>query len=286
MEEEGYLRLVGRTLDGEKKKTRNGMTRSIFGERLEFDLSEDHFPRLTTKFVSFKNVFYELMFFLRGETSTDYLKEHGVKIWDSNASREFLDSRGLDYEEGTLGPIYGHQWRHFNAEYRGPNEDYSGRGLDQIEYCIDLIRKDPNSRRILFSAWNPEQLDEMSLPPCHISFQFYVREGVYLDGHLYQRSADVMLGVPYNILSYSLLLHMVAGLTNLVPGKLILSFGDVHIYEEHVGGALEQLERIPSEFPIILMSTSTRTSITDYKYEDFKIENYNHQGKINMNMIA
>lgn len=287
MEEREYLNLVKKIMDnGDIRETRNSKTISLFGEHLEFDLSKGHIPMLTTKKVSLKNVFYELKFFLTGETDTKHLEKVNVNIWKGNTSKEFLDSRNLDYREGVYGPAYGFQWNHFGAEYNGPDEDYTGKGVNQIDECIDMIKNNPTSRRILFSAWNPKDLPKMSLPPCHLMFQFYVRNGKYLDGQLYQRSADIMLGVPYNILSYSLLLIMVARYTGLNPGTLKMCFGDIHIYSEHLVGAVEQLRRNPTAFPSIDFKNSPDTPIRGYNLDDITITDYNPQSLIKMKMVA
>ena len=191
-------------------------------------------------------------------------------------------------ENITVHNCYGFQWRHHGAKYIDCNTDYTGQGFDQIEYCMNLLRNDPTSRRIMFSAWNPSDFDKMALLPCHTVFQFYVRKvgGIqYLDGQLYQRSADVMLGVPYNILSYSLLLYLVGKTLNMVPGKLVLTFGDVHIYSNHLDGVHVQLDRKPTEFPTIKI-IEKRDRIEDYEYKDIIIENYEHQGSIKMDMVA
>lgn len=259
-----YLELVKKVIDnGELRKTRNSETYSLFGERLVFNkVINNEFPLLNTKKISIKNVFEELMWFLRGQTNSKILSDKGVKIWNANTTREFLDSRNLDYPEGEAGPIYGYQWNNF-----------SGKGINQIDYCIDLIKNDPTSRRILFSAWNPVDLPKMALPPCHIVFQFYVRGGKYLDGQLYQRSADLMLGVPYNIASYYFLLVMVGYITNLEPGNLTLTFGDVHIYTNHMDGAHEQLDRLENK--CIIPTIKVKDGISIKNIRDFELENFN-----------
>lgn len=299
MGEQAYLDLVRKILGEPVRKTRNANVMSVFGESLEFDLCgvsprSGVIPLFTTKFVSFPNIFHELMFFLKGLTTTEYLNEHGVKIWNPNSTREFLDKQGLhNYPEGTLGPIYGHQWRNFGAKWTltGVETDspFRSTGVDQIKYCIDLLKTDPFSRRILFSAWNPVDLPKMALYPCHILFQFYVRVGKnnerILDGQLYQRSADLMLGVPYNVVSYSLLIYLVSSMVGMVPGRIKLVFGDVHIYEEHREGAEEQLRRQVFEFPKIHLS-HTPQAIEDFRIEDITIDNYVHGPPIKMKMVA
>lgn len=284
-EENKYIKLIKHVLrDGEERTTRNSKVYSVFGKSLEFDMSRGTIPILTTKKVSFNNVFYELMFFLTGQTDTKYLENHGVNIWKGNTTREFLDSRGLDYREGVMGAGYGFQWNYFGANYKGPDHNYEGEGINQIDQCIKMIKNDPTSRRILFSAWNPVDLPRMVLPPCHLLFQFYVRNGKYLDGQLYQRSADLMLGVPYNILSYSLLLYMVAKVTGLTAGKLKLCFGDVHIYDNHIEGAQEQIKRVPKEFPKFKIICDK--AIREYTIDDFEMSEYKCYPNIKMKMVA
>ena len=289
MGEQGYLDLINKVLTkGERRKTRNAEVLSLFGERLEFDNICIKFPLLTTKKVSLKNIFHELMFFIKGETNNQYLTDKGVNIWKGNTTKEFLESRELSYDEGDCGPIYGFQWNHWGAEYKGCKEDYNGKGINQIDQCINLIKNDPYSRRIVMSAWNVEDLDKMCLPPCHIIFQFYVHEKdgkpCYLDGQLYQRSADLMLGVPYNIASYALLLKIVAKRCNLIPDRLVLTFGDVHIYSEHIMGALEQIKRSSNPFPNLYLKDEK--DIREYEYEDLVLSDYNPQKPIKMKMIA
>lgn len=282
-----YINLVKKVLlTGETRSTRNSDVLGLFGEHLSIDIGENSLPRFTTKNVSFKNVFEELMFFIRGETNSKILEEKGINIWKGNTSRKFLDNLGLDYEEGDMGPMYGFQWNHFGAEYNGCDHDYSNQGYNQLDNCIYLIKNDPSSRRIMFTAFDPSKLHQMVLAPCHTMFQFYVRSGKYLDGQLYQRSADLMLGVPYNILSYSLLITMIARFCGLIPGTLKITFGDVHIYKDHLMGALEQIKRKPANFPTIKINNSVDTPIRDYKYEDFEFIDYNPLPNIKMRMIA
>lgn len=266
-----YLTLVRHVLDrGTPRDTRSGSTLSVFGVRCEYDCSSS-FPLVTTKRVSWKNVLRELLWFLRCGTTTDGV---GSAIWDGNATRGFLDARGLThYEEGELGPIYGYQWRNFGGRY----PDKSG-GVDQIQQCVDLLRTNPTSRRILWTAWNPVDVPSMALPPCHVMGQFYCR-GDVLDLQFYQRSADIALGVPYNIASYAMLLYMMAHVTGKRPGTLIHVIGDAHIYTEHVEGLREQCSRIPKERPTFHI-TRTVTNMDDFKEEDFKMEGYTHGGSL------
>jgi thymidylate synthase len=266
--ENQYLKLIQKILNtGNVEHTRNGETNSLFGETMRFSLRNDTLPMITTKKVSFKNILEELLWFIRGKTDNALLLGKGVRIWNENASRAALDSRGLPYEENDLGPIYGHQWRHFNAAYTTCKEDYKGKGVDQLQMIVNAL-KDPierYSRRLVMSAWNPCQLDEMALPPCHIMVQFNVVRGEVLwDKNygeiierdklsciLYQRSADVGLGMPYNITSYSLLTHLLAHHCDMVADKFIYMLGNVHIYSEHMDGLQKQVQRVPYPFPLI-----------------------------------
>ena len=194
------------------------------------------------------------------------MQEQNVKIWNGNASKEFLESRGLDYEENDLGPVYGHQWRHFNAPYSTSKTDYTGQGVDQLKYVIDALKNsDENStkenlysRRLIVSAWNPCQIDEMALPPCHIMFQFYVNGNDELSCSMYQRSGDVGLGVPFNIASYSFLTHIIADMCGLKAGEFVYTIGDCHIYDDHIDALLEQVQRQPFEFPKLQIINITK----------------------------
>ena len=281
-----YLNLLKKILkDGIETESRNSKVLSTFGERMIFDLSES-FPLLTTKRVGYKTVLRELLWFINGSTSNKILNDKNVHIWDGNSSREFLDSRGLDYEEGDLGPVYGFQWRHFGAEYVSCNSDYSGKGKDQLKYVIDLIKNDPNSRRIIMSAWNPVDLDKMALPPCHVMCQFNVdTTKKRLDCQLYQRSGDMFLGVPFNIASYAFLTYIIAKITGYQPGKLIHILGDTHIYDSHIEAVSTQIKRIPYEFPKLTISDELN-DIDNINEEYFQLKDYNYHDKINAPMIA
>ena len=281
-----YLNLLKKILkDGVETESRNSKVLSTFGERMIFDLSES-FPLLTTKRVGYKTVLRELLWFINGSTSNKILNDKNVHIWDGNSSREFLDSRGLDYEEGDLGPVYGFQWRHFGAEYVSCNSDYSGKGKDQLKYVIDLIKNDPNSRRIIMSAWNPVDLDKMALPPCHVMSQFNVDTvNKRLDCLLYQRSGDMFLGVPFNIASYSFLTYIIAKITGYQPGKLIHILGDTHIYDSHIEAVCTQIKRIPYKFPKLTISDELN-DIDNISEEYFQLKDYNYHDKINAPMIA
>ena len=251
---QAYLNLLRHVRDhGAEKRDRTGVgTRSIFGYQMRFDLSAG-FPVLTTKKLHLKSIIHELLWFLKGETNIRYLQQHGVKIWD-----EWAD------ENGDLGPVYGCQWRSW------PTPD--GGSVDQVSRLIENIRSDPDSRRLIVSAWNVSELPKMALPPCHLLFQFYVAEG-RLSCQLYQRSADVFLGVPFNIASYSLLTMMVAQVTDLRPGEFIHTFGDAHLYTNHLEQADLQLTRAPRPLPTMKINPDVR-SIFDFQFEDFCLEDY------------
>jgi len=284
--EKQYLDLLKKVLkEGIETESRNSTVYSLFGERMIFDLQKGS-PLLTTKQVGYKTILRELLWFIRGSTSNKELNDKKVNIWNGNSSREFLDSRGLDYEEGDLGPVYGFQWRHFGSQYETCETDYSGKGIDQLKNVIDMIRNDPTSRRIIMSAWNPVDLDKMALPPCHVMCQFNVNTiNNTLDCQLYQRSGDMFLGVPFNIASYSFLTHIIAKITGYKPGKLIHILGDTHIYESHIEAVKDQIKRVPYKFPELSISDEL-TDIDDIKEEYFKINNYNHYEKIKAPMIA
>jgi thymidylate synthase len=245
------LRLVLETGVDRADRTNTG-TRSLFGAQLRFDLSQG-FPLLTTKKLHVKSIVYELLWFLRGDTNVRWLQERGVRIWD-----EWADARG------DLGPVYGSQWRSW--------PDGRGGTIDQITNVVNSIKNNPNSRRHIVTAWNPAEVDEMALPPCHCLFQFYVAEGK-LSCQLYQRSADIFLGVPFNIASYALLTHMMAQVTGFAPGDFVHSFGDVHLYSNHVQQAHEQLGRAPRPLPRLTLNPERR-SVFDFQYEDFTLTGY------------
>ena len=249
-----YLDLLNRILtEGVEKGDRTGTgTKSIFGNQMRFNL-EDGFPLLTTKKLHLKSIIYELLWFLNGDTNVKYLQDHGVRIWN-----EWADANG------DLGPVYGHQWRSW--------PDYKGGTIDQIKNVIDMIKHTPDSRRMIVSAWNPAEVDEMALPPCHCLFQFYVADG-RLSLQLYQRSADTFLGVPFNIASYALLLMMMAQVTGLKTGDFIHTTGDTHLYLNHLEQAKLQLTRTPRPLPTMKINPDVK-SLFDFHYEDFELENY------------
>ena len=281
-----YISLISDILNyGTMVQGRNGNAQTIFGSAMHFSLDNNTMPILTTKKVAWKTCAKELFWFIKGNTNNNTLGEQNVHIWDANASRDFLDSRNLHHlEENDLGPVYGHQWRFFNAQYIDCNTDYSNKGVDQLQYIINCL-KDPvekYSRRLVMSAWNPQQLNEMALPPCHILVQFNVI-GNELSCSLYQRSGDVGLGVPFNIASYSFLTHILAKHCGLVAKEFVYYLGNSHIYDDHLEILREQLERKPFEFPKIHIKTQYE-SIEDYSLEDIQIINYNSHNSIKMEM--
>jgi thymidylate synthase len=249
-----YLDLLRHVLEhGTLKGDRTGTgTRSVFGWQMRYDLARG-FPLVTTKKLHLKSIVHELIWFLRGETNTRYLRENGVTIWD-----EWADA------DGELGPVYGHQWRSWPAP--------DGRSIDQIAWVLEEIRRNPDSRRLLVSAWNVADLPRMALQPCHALFQFYVADG-RLSCQLYQRSGDIFLGVPFNIASYALLTHMVAQVSGLAPGDFVHTLGDAHLYSNHVDQAREQLARSPRPLPRLVLDPSVR-SLFDFRYEDVAVEGY------------
>lgn len=281
-----YLNLVRQILSkGSTKGDRTGTgTISMFGAQMRFNLREN-FPLLTTKRVFWRGVAEELLWFIKGSTNARELSDKNVKIWDENGSRDFLEKQGLGHrEEMDLGPVYGFQWRHFGAEYKDMHADYSGQGVDQLAEVITQIKTNPDSRRIIMSAWNPADLKKMALPPCHALCQFYVNDGE-LSCQLYQRSGDMGLGVPFNIASYSLLTYMIAHVTGLKPGDFVHTLGDAHVYSNHVEPLNEQLKREPKAFPTLNFKRKVE-SIDDFTMEDFSLNDYKPHGKIAMKMAV
>ncbi|KAH7642737.1 thymidylate synthase isoform X2 [Dermatophagoides farinae] len=280
-----YLDLIKHVLDnGAEKNDRTGTgTFSVFGTQSRYSLRDQTLPLITTKRVFWRGVVEELLWFLQGSTDSKKLSEKGVKIWDANGSREFLDSLGFaDRQEGDLGPVYGFQWRHFGAEYRDKNSDYNAQGVDQLKQLIHTIKTNPNDRRMIISAWNPTDLPKMALPPCHCLAQFYVNNGE-LSCQLYQRSGDIGLGVPFNIASYSLLTHVIAHICELKTGEFIHTIGDAHIYRDHVDALREQLTRTPKPFPKIQFKRIVN-DIDDFKFEDIQLIGYDPYAVIKMKM--
>ena len=253
-QEQQYLDLIKHILaNGQQKEDRTGTgTKSVFGYQMRFNLAEE-FPLLTTKKVHFKSVVHELLWFIAGDTNVKYLQDNGVRIWN-----EWAD------EDGNLGPVYGHQWRSWEA--------VDGRVIDQFADVVDQIKNNPDSRRLLVNAWNVGEIDKMALPPCHMFFQFYVSNG-RLSCQLYQRSADVFLGVPFNIASYALLTLMMAHVTGLEPGEFVHTFGDAHIYDNHMIQVTEQIVREPKPLPKIKINRNVE-SVFDFKFEDFDLIDY------------
>ena len=295
MEEYQYLNLVSDIIEkGTWEEGRNGKTKSIFGGMMRFSLKDGKIPILTTKKTAWKTCLKELLWFIRGDTDNKILKKQGVHIWDANGSREFLDSRGLKlYPEDMLGPIYGYQWRNFNASYHcftgHPIDDlqHPFDGIDQLQQIIDVL-KDPKqrtSRRLIMTAWNPKQLDQMALPPCHVMCQFNVHDGNKLSCALYQRSCDFFLGIPFNIASYSLLTHLIAKHCGLEAYEFIHFMGNCHLYENAIDAAKLQITRKPFPFPTVSIK-QVRENINDYTVEDFEINNYQSHEAIKVVMVA
>lgn len=315
-EEYQYIHLIEQILEnGVWEEGRNGRTKSIFGHSMRFSLKDGKIPILTTKKTAWKTCLKELLWFIRGETNNKILKEQGVHIWDANGSREFLDSRGLtDYEVDELGPIYGRQWRAFNKPFfcekakLSIKDMYIGAhmmsgqidpdvihmhnqldepGVDQLQQIIDAL-KDPKqrtSRRLIMTAWNPCQLDQMALPPCHILCQFNVHDGDKLSCALYQRSNDEALGTPFNIASYSFLTHLLANHCGLQAHEFVYFKGNCHLYEEHIEPMQQVLSREPFPFPTLTINT-VRKNIEEYQVDDFVVHDYKHHDVIKMQMIA
>jgi thymidylate synthase len=307
-EEHQYLSLIRDILqNGEHRPDRTGTgTCAIpFPSQMKFALSRPSsdpaqpaeliLPLLTTKRVFLRAVIGELLWFIAGSTHSKPLSEAGIKIWDGNGSREYLDSVGLShYEEGELGPVYGFQWRHFGAEYKGHAADYTDQGVDQLAEIIDKLKNKPYDRRIILTAWNPADIKRMALPPCHMFAQFYVsfpghkqgeeRPRGVLHSLLYQRSCDMGLGVPFNIASYALLTHMLAHVCDLTPGTFTHTMGDAHVYLDHVDALKIQLEREPRDFPTLKINRETGGSIDGWKAEDFEVIGYKPHASIAMKM--
>ncbi|KAK9480006.1 thymidylate synthase [Lipomyces japonicus] len=298
-EEQAYLDLCARIINqGERRDDRTGTgTVSIFAPpQLRFNLNDDTFPLLTTKRVFLRGIIHELLWFIQAGTSSLKLAQQGVHIWDGNGSRQFLDAVGLtDRQVGDLGPVYGFQWRHFGAAYVDSDADYSGQGVDQLADLIWKIKHKPHDRRLILSAWNPADIPKMALPPCHMFAQFYVsnlsqkqagqehQQRQQLSCCLYQRSADMGLGVPFNIASYALLTKMIAHVCGLEAGEFVHTLGDAHVYVDHVDAVKIQLSRTPRPFPKLRIAR-TVTDIDDFKFEDFVLEDYKPMSKIDMKM--
>ena len=282
-----YINVIKDILDnGIDCDDRTGVgIKSIFGTQMKFDLSIS-FPLLTTKKMFTRGITEELLWFLRGETDAKILQEKKVRIWDGNSTREFLDKVGLNHlEEGDIGAAYGFQFRHFGAEYKDCHTDYTGKGFDQVAYVLDLIKNHPNSRRILLSLWNPPFLKKACLPPCHLLYQFRVY-GDTLSCSMYQRSADIGLGVPFNIASASLMTYLFAHLTGLKPGKLIHTLGDAHIYKNHLDAMRIQSKRRLLPFPKLRIKDRGQKNVEDYLASDFEVLGYMSHDRIKMDMAV
>ena len=302
-EEYQYINIIQHILDnGLKEQGRNGETKSIFGHTMRFSLQNGQIPIITTKKTAWKTCLKELLWFIRGETDSKLLQNQGVHIWDGNSSREFLNNRGLHLtKEGLIGPGYGYQWRNFNANYncfsgkKMLNNDQQDihknvvhfKGIDQLQQIIDQLKnvETRNSRRLILTAWNPCQLDQMALPPCHILCQFNVHDGNKLSCSLYQRSCDVICGQPFNIASYSFLTHLIAQHCGLEAYEFVYFMGNCHIYEEHIEAAQTQICREPFTFPSVSI-IKIRENINDYLVEDFIINNYQSHEAIKVKMVV
>ena len=286
-DEHQYIQLIEDILKyGTLENGRNGSTKTVIGSSMHFSLKDNVIPILTTKSVAWKTCFKELFWFIKGQTDNNILKQQNVSIWNGNASRDFLDERGLYHlKENDLGPVYGHQWRHFNATYTTCDADYSGKGVDQLAYIISSLKNPETrtSRRLVMSAWNPNQLNEMALPPCHILSQFNVVDGDKLTCSLYQRSGDVGLGVPFNIASYSFLTHLIAKHCGLIATDFYYHLGNCHIYGDHLSVLEEQIKNKPFPFPKINIK-DVRDNIEEYSLDDIEIMDYISHGKIKMEM--
>ena len=298
--EKQYLNLIHNIIyHGNEKITRNGITKSIIGANMRFPLYNNTLPLITTKQLAWKSCLKELLWFINGETDNGKLQKQNVNIWNGNASRDFLDSRGLfHYKENDLGPVYGYQWRHFNRPYKNKDSHSktkdidkcmgtkNKKDIDQLENIITELKHPIHrySRRLIMTAWNPIQLNQMALPPCHILSQFCVT-GDKLSCILYQRSGDVGLGIPFNIASYSFLTILLAHHCGLKPGEFIHYIGDAHIYLDHIKPLKKQIKKEPKTFPKCKINKHMK-NIDDYKFGDFKIQNYKHHGKVKMNMTV
>jgi len=291
-----YLSLIKKVINnGIREKGRNGYTKSIIGQTMRFPLNDNQIPIVTTKKLAWKSCLKELLWFINGETDNGLLQKQNVKIWNDNASREFLDSRQLFHnEENDLGPIYGYQWRHFNKKYankniHNKNKKFSnllgkGNDIDQLQNIISDLKNPEkrNSRRLIMTAWNPCQLNQMALPPCHVLSQFHVLDNK-LSCSMYQRSGDIGLGIPFNLASYSFLTILMAHHCGLEPGEFIHFIGNAHIYEEHEEALIKQIERKPKPFPKCFINEKY-TDIDNYSFENFTISDYKYHNKIDMKM--
>lgn len=295
LEERKFQEMIQRVVDeGVSQIDRTGVgTQSIFGHQLSFSLEDGRFPITTLRKAFFKGIFEELMWFLRGQTDSRILSEKGVRIWEDNSRRNVLDNLGLSHlEEFDCGSVYGFQWRHWGAKYIDCKTDYTGQGIDQIQTLVDTIRKNPSSRRLLLSGWNVGDLSQMCLPPCHTFYQFDVSPSddggpMWLSCHYYQRSSDILLAGHWNITSASLFTILLAHFCGLRPKKLIVSYGNVHIYDNHRHAIAEHLQRFPFEYPrLSVCPQCERQYLWDYQFEDVKMTGYNFHPQIKMEMNA
>ena len=289
MSEFKYISLLQKVLatGTVRNNARNMKTKSVFGERLVFNAEKELFPLLTTKKMYWNGIVSELNWFMKGGIDARILQKQNVHIWDGNTSREYLDSRGLQkYEVGECGPIYGFQWRRSGAKYSGIYHNYENEGIDQLQTCVDLIKKDPESRRIIMSAWNPIQLPEMCLPPCHILYQWYVntQKGT-LDCQMYQRSADLFLGLPFNIASTALLNCIIAEITGLKSNTISIVIGDAHIYENQFKAVEEQIGRPPMKYPRLKFKNKI-AGIDTWSKDDIEILEYLSHPAIKVPMVS
>lgn len=287
MDEYQYLNGVSEILNnGILTKNRTGIdTLTTYGLTMKYSLVNS-FPLLTTKKMFWRGIVEELLWFISGSTNTNILKNKGIHIWDKNSSLEYIKKMGFnDRKEGDLGPVYGFQWRHFGAKYIDSNTNYKNQGFDQLNYIINQIKNTPDSRSIILTTWNPLDIKNMNLPPCHCFVQFHVINKEKLICQLYQRSADMGLGVPFNIASYSLLTYMIAHLTNLKPYQFIHNIGNGHIYINHIEGLKMQLKRTPNPFPKLKIKRQI-TNIDDFKFDDFELIDYNPLERINLEMVV
>ena len=286
-EEYQYIKLIEELIYfGNDKNDRTGVgTFSLFGKSMKFSLKNNNIPILTTKKIFWRGIVEELLWFISGNTNVKTLQDKNIHFWDGNSSREYLDSIGLNNRDiGDVGPIYGFQWRYFGANYNTCNDNYENNGFDQLLDLIYKIKNNPNDRRMIITSWNPNQLKDMALPPCHILSQFYVYNG-YLSCQMYQRSADMGLGVPFNIASYSLFTYLIAQCTDLLPGDFTYIIGDCHVYKNHIPFLKEQIKKKPFDFPQIKINTKNK-DITKFKYEDFELINYKSHEAIKMEMAV
>ena len=290
-----YLKVMKKCLSQIPRQTRNATTYSMFNETISFDLTEG-FPLLTTKKVFMRGIFEELIFFLKGQTNSKLLENKSVNIWKPNTTKEFIDKCKLPYDEGDMGPMYGYVWKHFGAEYENCHTNYEGKGYNQIEYVMNLLKNEPMSRRIIMTTYNPADAGKGVLYPCHsIVIQFYCEnrnDKKYISMNMYQRSVDVACGLPFNIASNALLLHLICNTINTfsnsqeyVPHMLNIILGDIHIYEQHLEGAKEQIKRLPMNFSTIKFN-KVRVNLEDYVWEDIEIQNYVSHPAIKYEMIA